>query len=142
MSSCHLYTASNYMHYSLKGENVTALYNQWFIIYRCPLRQIWLYMNLVSNQENFITNRKLTSCCKIKILNRLWKKYGLFLLNFARNGDSFACLKGEKNTYNFRIKVGNVPMVYCCYIYHKLFIVSIFDQATCSNMIFLSSSCL
>ena len=28
MSSCPLYTGLNYMHYSLKGENKTALYRQ------------------------------------------------------------------------------------------------------------------
>jgi hypothetical protein len=55
-----------------------------------------VYEPCKQSEDNFITNRKLTSCCQIKTLNRLWKKYELFLLNFARNGESFACLKGEK----------------------------------------------
>jgi len=32
------------MHYSLNGENEAALYWQWFVIYRCPLWQVWLYV--------------------------------------------------------------------------------------------------
>ena len=32
MSSQPLYTYSNDMHYSLNGENETALYRQWFVI--------------------------------------------------------------------------------------------------------------
>jgi hypothetical protein len=32
MSSCPLYRGSNYMHYSLNGENVIVLYRQWFVI--------------------------------------------------------------------------------------------------------------
>ena len=31
------------MHYSLNKENETVLYRQWFVIYRCLLRQVWLY---------------------------------------------------------------------------------------------------
>jgi len=34
MSSYTLYTGSNYMYYSLKGENETVLYWQRFVIYR------------------------------------------------------------------------------------------------------------
>ena len=26
------------------------------------------------SEDNFITNRKFTSCCNIKILNRLWEE--------------------------------------------------------------------
>jgi hypothetical protein len=33
MSSRLLYTVSNYMHYSLNGENETGLYRQWFVLY-------------------------------------------------------------------------------------------------------------
>ena len=33
MSSCPLYTGSNYIQYSLNGENETAHYRQWFINY-------------------------------------------------------------------------------------------------------------
>jgi len=44
MNSCPLYTALYYVHYSFNEENETALYKQWFVIYRCPLRQAWLYI--------------------------------------------------------------------------------------------------
>ena len=44
MNSWPLKTGSNYMHYLLNGENETSLCRQWFVIYRCPLRQVWLYL--------------------------------------------------------------------------------------------------
>ena len=34
-----LYTGSDYIHYAC---NETALYIQWVVLYRCPLRQVWL----------------------------------------------------------------------------------------------------
>ena len=42
MTSCPLYTGSNYMHYTLNGGNETVLYKQWFVIYKYPLRHVWL----------------------------------------------------------------------------------------------------
>ena len=30
--------SSNYMHYSLKRKKETALYRQWYVIYRCPIK--------------------------------------------------------------------------------------------------------
>jgi hypothetical protein len=41
MSSCPVYTGSNYIHF-IQWRSETALYCQWFVIYRCPLRQVWL----------------------------------------------------------------------------------------------------
>ena len=29
----------------INGKNETALYRQWFAIQRCPLRQVWLYLD-------------------------------------------------------------------------------------------------
>jgi hypothetical protein len=43
MSSWPLYTGSNCMHYSLHGENETALYRQWFYLYTGAL---YFFLNL------------------------------------------------------------------------------------------------
>ena len=31
----------------MNGENEIVLYRQWFVIYRCPLRLVWLYILIV-----------------------------------------------------------------------------------------------
>jgi hypothetical protein len=48
---CPLYTGSNYIYNSLNGENETALYRQWCVIYRCPLRKVRLYNICVRNRS-------------------------------------------------------------------------------------------
>ena len=48
-ASCLLYTGWNYNEYALfiNGGNMTALYKQWFVIYRCPLKAgLTVYDNL------------------------------------------------------------------------------------------------
>ena len=35
------------MHYSLNEENETVLYRQWFVIYKCPERHVWLLYSFV-----------------------------------------------------------------------------------------------
>ena len=47
MRSCPLYTGSNYIHYSLKGDNETCHYRQWYVICKCPLRKVWLYLRML-----------------------------------------------------------------------------------------------
>ena len=75
-----LYTGSDYIHYSLNGENKTALYRQWFVIYRYPLRQVWSYI---------ITKRKMNRI----LLN--WKvKYMIW--NFI-----FCFLSRKQNWWNY-----------------------------------------
>jgi hypothetical protein len=39
LKMCPLYTGSHCVHFSLHGENKTALYRQWFVIYRCPFKE-------------------------------------------------------------------------------------------------------
>ena len=39
-----IYRFKLYAFYSLNGKYETVLYRQWFVIYRCPLRQVWLYI--------------------------------------------------------------------------------------------------
>jgi hypothetical protein len=48
MNSCHSYTDSKHMQYSINGENETALYRQWFAIYWFPQRQVWLLWSEVN----------------------------------------------------------------------------------------------
>ena len=33
--------------YSMNGEKEIVLYRQWFVIYRCPLRLVWLFILIV-----------------------------------------------------------------------------------------------
>ena len=45
------------------------------------------YLSLVKKSENnFKANRKSSSCYNIQILYKLWRKFMLFSLHFAKNG--------------------------------------------------------
>ena len=46
LSSWPLYTGSKHIYYSINGENETALYRQWFAIYKGPLKLDYI-LNIV-----------------------------------------------------------------------------------------------
>ena len=48
-------------------------------------------------EHNSMANRTCTSCYNIKILNIIWKKFNVFLLNLytCMKGDTFSRLKGK-----------------------------------------------
>jgi len=72
-------------------------------------------LNFVAKAEdNFIGNSKFTSCYNIKISIRLGDKIYVIFIELSIKGNCFPALKDNNSckTYNFRINVGNVQMVY------------------------------
>jgi len=57
------------MHYSLIGKNGSPLFRHWFVIYRCPLRQVWLVLYITIMHYNLYIIlwicRRFKICLKI-----------------------------------------------------------------------------
>jgi hypothetical protein len=49
----------------INGENETVLYRQWFAIWRCPLRQVWLYTH---GTEQIIPDQQVCYCSSSHVL--------------------------------------------------------------------------
>ena len=63
--SLSLFTGFKNMHCSLMVNNETALYRQWFVIYRCPYRQLWLWLinlTVTGNWSECYTWKRSVNC--------------------------------------------------------------------------------
>jgi hypothetical protein len=70
--------------------------------------------NVKKSEENLIANRQFTCWYNINSLKHIMGEIYVNSLNFAWKGTILHSLHANKSckTYNFRIKVGNVQMVY------------------------------
>ena len=62
-------------------------------------------MNLVKN--NLIEKGKFTNCHSIKILNKLWRKYLLWSLNFTWKRTTLSAFKGHNSCKTCNLYTGN-----------------------------------